>query len=265
VYACWQDDRSAASSGDSDLYFVELQGGAGRTNVLVGDDGANSNQSQPVLGFDRHGQPLVLWADDRGSTAQIYGAGSTYFKPVALASSLIAGATGGRVGTDPAAIVDEDDVSIEIPANAIDSDLVFSIWPVQNPPTSALPCLVGYEIGPSGVQFAVPATVTIPYRSSGSKRVPRWHNRETAMLSQQGITDIHYRNLANGLSAVSFKTTHLTTFYLLDGESEESVGVGCALSPYGQADIVGYFLPYSLLVPFMVLLRRKDGRHHVTY
>jgi len=264
VYACWQDGRWASYSGDSDLYFVALQPGAGSTNVLVGDDGANSNQSEPALGFDEYGQPVVLWADDRDATAQVHSSFSTYFTPTTLASGLIANSTGGRVGTDPVAIDDVDDVSIEIPDNACGCDLVFSISRVQNPPTSALPCLAGYEIGPSGVQFSSPATVTIPYRGSDSSPTPCWYNMLTANLSQQGITDVTHTTLPNGLSVVSFKTTHLTSFYLSEGVvgggSSGGGGGGCALSNSPDTSILGFFLPYSILLPCMVLLRRRDRR-----
>ena len=139
VYACWQDNRSMGSAHDSDLYFVEIRSGASGTNILVGDDGTNSNQSDPALGCDEYGQPVVLWTDSRGSTPRIYSACSTYFKPVALASALITRSAGGRVGQDPASISGDGDVSIQIPANACDCDMTVSISEIQNLPEVRVP------------------------------------------------------------------------------------------------------------------------------
>lgn len=263
VYACWQDNRSA---GDSDLYFVEIRSGVGGTNILVGDDGTNSNQSAPALGCDEYGQPVVLWTDSRSSTPQIYSAGSTYSKPVALTSALITRSAGGRVGTDPASISSEEDVSIQIPANASDCDMTVSISRIQNLPKFATLCLIGWEIGPSGVHFSFPATVTIPYTGSGSSPVtPYWYDPQTGTLSQQGMTEVASRTLGNGIPVVSFKTTHLTSFYLLANPLPAGVGSGggggCALSASPEGNVLGFFLPYTVLALLMLVLRWKDQRH----
>jgi hypothetical protein len=262
VYACWQDDRAVGGTQDSDLYVAEIRSGTGGTNILVGDDGTNSNQSDPALGFDQYGQPAILWIDDRAGARRIYGACSTYFRPVALASSLITRAAGGRVGVDPAAISGAGDVSIQIPAGACDSDVAISISEIQNLPSFAASSVAGYEIGPSGVQFSLPATVTIPYASSRTgQTTPYWYDSLTATLSQQGMTEITHRTLANGIAVVSFKTTHLTTFYILEGPIVAgSSGGGCALagSPGGSA--AGFFLPYGALVLLLLIFKWKDRR-----
>jgi len=274
VYACWQDNRSV---GESDLYFAEIKSGTAGTNILVGDDGTNSNQSDPALGFDEYGQPVILWADDRDSTTRIYGACSTYFEPVALASALIISAEGGRVGEDPNFIDDNEDISIEILPNAYDCDMVISISKIENPQKFRSPCITAYEIGPSGMQFSSPAIVTIPYTSSGSgQAIPYWYNTQTGTLSQQGITDITNTTLANGVSVASFKTTHLTTFYILEETSESDDrtgngfrdfsgggggGGGCSLSYFKEGNIVEYLLPYGALVLIMFILKRRDRRY----
>jgi PKD repeat protein len=264
VYACWQDSRPAGSAHDSDLYLVEIRSGASGTNVLVGDDGANSDQSEPALGCDEYGQPVIVWTDSRGSVPQIYSSCSTYFKPVALTSALIARSTGGRVGVDPASISHDEDVSIQIPANACDCDVTVGISEIQNLPKFTTLCITGYEIGPSGVQFSFPATVTIPYTASGSSRAtPYWYDAQTGTLSQQGMTEVTNKTLANGIPVVSFKTTHLSTFYVLESPLPTGGGGGgggCALSPVPEGDIAEFFLPYGALALLMYLWKRRDRK-----
>jgi hypothetical protein len=263
VYACWQDSRSAGSVRDTDLYFVEIRSGTGGTNILVGDDGTNSNQSDPALGCDQYGQPVVLTTDTRGGTPRIYSACSVYMTPVAVASALITRTAGGRVGVDPASIDSEGDVSIQIPATACDCDVTVSISEIQNLPKFTSLGIAGYEIGPSGVQFALPATVTIPYTGSGaSLKAPYWYDTQTGVLSQQGMTDITYRTLANGIPVISFKTTHLTTFYVLESSLpvSGSGGGGCALSRDPRGDVATFFVPYAGLMLLLLLVKRRDHR-----
>jgi hypothetical protein len=260
IYACWQDNRSIADSADSDLYFAEIRSGAGGTNILVGDDSTNSNQGEPVLGFDEYGQPVVLWIDDRSSTAGVYAACSTYPKPEVLASALIPAPQGGEVGKDPASRDDGTGVSVKIPSNACRFDTFFRILQMRNPPSFRSVCITGYEIGPSGMQFAVPVTVTIPQTGSTfGQGVPYWYNPQTGTLSQQGVTEVTNRILANGTPVVSFKTTHLTTFYVLERSVDGGAG-GCALSQFSQVNVVEFFLPYAALVSYTLFLRRKDRR-----
>jgi len=263
VYACWQDNRSVGSEQDSDLYFVEIRSGTGGTNILVGDDGTNSNQSDPALGCDEYGQPAIVWMDSRGGTPRIYSACSVYAKPVAVASALITRTAGGRVGVDPAAIDDVGDVSIQIPPTACDCDAVISISEIQNLPRFTSLSIAGYEIGPSGVQFAFPATVTIPYTAS-NPCPPYWYDAQTGALSQQGMTDVTYRTLANGIPVVSFKTNHLTTFYLLENSlpnGSTAGGGGCAMSSSQEGSIIEFLLPFGALMLLMLILKWRDRRY----
>jgi len=263
VYACWQDNRVVGSSQDSDLYLAEIRAGTGGTNVLVGDEGTNSDQSEPALSFDGYGQPVVVWTDSRGSTPRIYSASSVYVKPVALASALITRAAGGRVGPDPAAINEATDISIQMPASAYDCDVAVSIAELQNLPRFTAAGVAAYEIGPSGVQFTFPATVTIPYVRSGSGRAtPYWYDPQLGTLSQQGITEVTTRTLGNGIPLVSFKTSHLTTFVLLETPlaGGGSGGGGCAMSSSQEGSILELVLPFTLLMLFLYIWRRTDRR-----
>ncbi|MBM4028228.1 MAG: hypothetical protein FJ280_22970, partial [Planctomycetes bacterium] len=264
VYACWQDHRSVASSGDNDLYFVEIRSGIAGTNVLVGDDGTNSDQSEPALGCDEYGQPVILWTDSRGSAPRIYSAGTTYFHPVPWASGTISLSTGGRIGPDPASIADHRDVSISIPANAYGCDLPIAISQIRNPPQFGSRYRTGCEIGPSGIHFLVPVTVTIPYPSSASERaVPYWYDAQTGTLSQQGITNVVHRDLGTGLSALSFNTMHLTAFCVMEGSVNgvSGGGGGCALARSHDGRMGEFFLPYAALVLCLFALKTKDRRY----
>jgi hypothetical protein len=180
------------------------------------------------------------------------------------------------VGEDPNFIDDNEDVSIELLPNAYDCDMVISISKIKNPQKFQSPCITAYELGPSGMQFSSPAIVTIPYTSSGSGRaIPYWYNTQTGILSQQGITDITNTTLANGVSVASFKTTHLTTFYILEETSEidrtsnairdfsggGGGGGGCSLSYFKEGNTIEYFLPYVALALIMFILKWRDRRY----
>ncbi len=265
VYVCWQDNRSVNSSHDSDLYFVEIRSGVGDTNILVGDDGTNSGQSEPVVACDEYGQPAVLWTDNRGGTPQIYSAFSSYVKPAALASGTIAHLTGGRVGADPATITGSDDVSIAVPASAYTSDMTLSIAAIENSPRFNTPVLAGFEVGPSGIQFSFPATVTIPYTpSAAGHAVPYWYDKLTGTLSQEGISAVTSTRLTDGLSVLSFKTTHLTPFYVLDESASSAVGGGgggggCAVAPRGTpVNPIECLLPYAGALAAILVWWRRD-------
>jgi len=301
VYACWQDSRASGDAPDTDLYFVEIRSGVVGTNILVGDDGANSDQSEPALGCDGDGQPVILWTDDRDVTPYIYVAGGSCFGP-ALASASIPSASGGIVGPAPAAIDEITDISIRIPANAYDCDAVYTIWQVHNLPLFASACLAACEIGPSGVAFLSPATITMPHATSSTGlAVPYWYDAQTGTLSQEGISNVANTTSANGMPVVSFQTTHLTSFYILEGTvssgGDGGGGGGCSLAP-GQKkkadqtlpgtgnkgkhrsqmdpvpgtpkvagmvyppEVVEYFIPYAALAGIMICLRIRDRRRY---
>lgn len=300
VYACWQDGRASGDIPDTDLYFVEIRSGTAGTNILVGDDGANSDQSEPALGFDGDGQPVILWTDDRDVTPYIYVAGGSCFGPTALASASIPSASGGIVGPAPAAIDEITDISIRIPANAYDCDAVYTIWQVHNLPLFASACLAACEIGPSGVEFLSPATITMPHATSSTGlAVPYWYDAQTGTLSREGISNVANTTSANGMPVISFQTTHLTSFYILEGTVSDGGGGGgggCSLAP-GKAkqvdktmpstsnkkqrsqrdpvpgtpkvagmvyppEAVEYFIPYAALAGIMIRLRIRDRRRY---
>jgi hypothetical protein len=267
VFACWQDWRNVVSSSDTDIYFVEITSD-GKTNVFVDDDGTNANQSEPAMSVDRYGYPYIVWADSRSTNPQAYYVGSTYLSPEPLASQLVSASSGAIVGTNPASITSLDDVSIVVPAGACSCDMEITISRIMNPPEFAVPCLAAYDFGPSGIQFAQPVTITIPYAISGAGTLatPYWFNSLTGALSQQGITDIRDIVISPTLHALSFRTTHFTAFYLMSGSVGTAAtdggggGGGCALSATGEGSVIEFLLPYLALAGVMLLLKLRDGR-----
>jgi len=265
VFACWQDRRNIAGAiGDTDLYFAEVRSDGG-TNIFVGDDSTNSNQSQPAIGVDAQGHPYLVWSDSRSANAQIYYAGSTYLDSEAVDSELVVASAGATVGVNPASIDSVEDVSVTVPAGACPCDIRITISEIKNPQGFTVPCLAAYDFGPSGIQFNQPVTITIPYAVPASQGsvTPYWFNSLTGALSQQGITDIKDIVVSPTLHAVSFKTTHFTPFYVVEGTAGGTGGGGggggCSVSATGNGSIVEFLLPYVGLAAAMMILRLRDA------
>jgi hypothetical protein len=257
VFACWQDKRHTASSGDTDLFFWDVDSGSG-TNIFVGDDATNSNQATPVMGIDKYGYPYLVWVDDRNQNTDIYYAGSTFVRSTAMASQSVSPSSGATIGVD--------DVSIVIPAGAYPCELTITISKVENPPKLSEPRFsFQYEFGPSGAVFDKPVTITIPYSvSTDSPASAYWYNTLADELSQQGLTDVNTIVISSGLHAFRFKTTHFTQFLIggsSGGSSGGGGGGGCALSSPGQARFTEFLLPYIGLAAVMVMINRRDKRN----
>ena len=273
VFACWQDARNVATSGDTDVYFVEVGAGS-EESVFVGDDGSLSNQSEPALGVDSYGYPYIVWTDDRDGNTEIYYAGSTFMDPYVVDSQEVTASADHTIGIDPPTGL--DDVSVVIPAGASPHDVTVTVTKIQNPPHFSSLNAIGYDFGPSGLQFSAPVTITIPYLVADfgdDPPAPCWYNYDLPLnpLSQEGITDVEILEITPGVvNAVQFKTTHFTPYYLADALPSSGAvgggggGGGCSLSSAGQGDPAGFLLPYLGLGIVMVLLRRRDRRVHQT-
>lgn len=278
VFVCWQDARNAVNASDMDIYVVEIRAGD-ETNLLVGDGSTSKNQSEPVIRVDLDGRPYIIWTDDRNATDEIYFAASTFVEPTPLDEQLI-GAAGGTVGASlPAA---EDDVSVVVPAGACSYDVTVSVSKIQDLQPGSTAGVLPYEFSPSGVQFDVPVTITIPYSLadySDNPPEPYWYDSLTGTLTQQGITNIEYVALSTTVGAMRFQTTHFTPYTLVasdsDGDDEgtsvspsgssSSGSGGCSLSPVtGRRGIIAFFIPYALLAAVMIMVRLRDTRRHST-
>ncbi len=267
VFACWQDLRHARRrTTDTDLFIAELGPGSAGTNIFVGDDGTNSGQREPAIGVDSYNNPYVVWTDARSSRTEIYSTATTFVDPIPLDAKQVVASVGATIGVDPAAIDEPDDVSVIVPPGACQSDARISISRILNPPVAPAECLGSYDFGPSGIDFDVPVTVTIPYRFSGTggSAKPYWYDSLTGALSQSGITDIENIVINENLSALRFKTTHFTPFYLVasDPEPEDSDEFpgGCSVSATGHGSPKELVVPYSIVALVMAVLRRRDRR-----
>jgi len=263
VFACWKDQRDA----DTDLYFVQTNSNTG-TNVFIGDDSTNADQSQPAIATDIYGHPYLVWTDSRNTNTDIYYAGSTFVESTVLASKQISTSSDITVGTVPAAIDEVDDVSVIVPAGAHSCDIKITISRVKNQQKLTLECFsLPYEFGPSGINFTEPVTITIPYEVSGAGNSTSayWYNPLTGTLSQEGITDVENIVISSTLHALRFRTTHFTQFLVGGGIVAAAGGGGgggggCSISPNSQGGIAEFILPYIALSVAMTILKLRDRR-----
>jgi len=263
VFACWRDERNA----DADLYFAEISSDSG-TNVFVGDDGTNTDQSEPAIGIDGHGYPYLVWTNER---TDILYAGSTFIEPDALASTNVSIFSTATVGTVCNAIKSIHDVSAEMPRGAYLCEVEITISRIMNPQKINLDLdrfSEPYEFSPSGMEFIEPVTITIPYEVTGSENVSYtayWYNPLTDTLSQEGITDVETIVISSTLRALRFKTTHFSLFIL--GGVVGGLGLGggggggCSVFAGGEGNIFEFVIPYIGLAVVMVILKCRDVRN----
>ncbi len=237
VFACWQDMRNIVKSGNTDLYFVDVNNGK-ETNIFVSNNATSSNQSAPVIGVDRYGYPYLVWVDDRNQNTDIYYAGSTFVHSNALASQNVSPASDAIIGTKPANITSMNDISIAVPTGAYPCELNITISKVENPPKLPVSLFTfPYEFGPSGMDFNQPVTITIPYSvsASNSQAFAYWYNKLADALSQQGITNVETIAISPTLYAIQFKTTHFSQF-IVGGSISSSIQVTKCTITAGSKD-----------------------------
>ncbi len=237
VFACWQDMRNIVKSGDTDLYFVEVNQGK-ETNIFVSNNTTSSSQSAPVIGVDRYGYPYLVWVDDRNQNIDIYYAGSTFVHSNAMASQNVSPVSDAIIGTEPANITGVDDVSVVVPAGAYPCELNITISKVENPPKLPVSLFTfPYEFGPSGTDFNQPVTIIIPYSVSASNNpaFAYWYNKLADALSQQGITNVETIAISPTLYAIRFKTTHFSQF-IVGGSVSSSIQVTKCTITAGSKD-----------------------------
>ncbi|MFC1634006.1 choice-of-anchor Q domain-containing protein [Planctomycetota bacterium] len=270
VFACWRDERNVASAGDTDIWFVRANSGSGK-NVFVGDGGTNSNQIEPAIGIDQYEHPYIVWTDYRGTNTEIYCAASTYMRPTALASGQVTPTSGDvTIGIDPGSIAAVDDVSVVVPAGACPYDATITITELLNPPEFP-PGGFGicYDLGPSGLEFNASVTITIPHHVSDCPGLPiyrvYWYDPQIGDWSPVGGISANHEEKSPTMHAVTFETTHFTSFGVSAIASSVGGGGGggggCALSHSKDGSIVEYFLPYGVLALFMIVLKWRDRKY----
>ena len=210
VFVGWQDERNSPT--DSDIYFVDLSSSS-QTNILVTTDTTLSSQTTPSLGINADNDPYLLWVDGRGPDNDIYYSGATNIAGEYLASAEVNQQVGGIVGTPFDNIDDVDDVSVQVPAAALWSDVTISITKVHNPIAAfdSPMILPAYEFSPgSDLEFSKPVTITIPFETTENIIAAdiALYNPQTGRYSQSGLSNIEVLKISPTLSALRFDTTH---------------------------------------------------------
>jgi hypothetical protein len=270
VFAAWTDGRNVNKNSDTDIYFIE-NGSSGfldRHNILVNDDTGTAVQSSPAINVDLNGNPYLVWVDSRNGNKDIYYAGATSVDSILPTTVQIDGNTiTVQCSTD-------ENLKVSIPLAALPSGYDannVTIASVVNPP--ALPTGgfgVCYDFGPSGLIFNQAVTITIPHEASECPGLPvynaYWYNSATGTWSQTGISNVQHHTLSSTLHTVSFETTHFTAFCVSSTAETSSDsgggggGGGCAMSKYpGQEDIIGFFVPYIIVLITLLLISYVDA------
>jgi hypothetical protein len=269
VYASWQDWRNVDTTNpnDTDIYFAELSSSLG-TNIFVGDDGTNSDQSEPAIGVCILGFPYLVWTDGRNANTDIYYAASTFVEPIPIWTKDVQHLTGANWGDDYLGKLNSPgEINIKIPPRAFpfDCDIKISAWRIMNTNTQRLTAKESkgqFEFGPSGINFGVPITIAIAYEPSSAPAEVYWYDPLTDTLRQDGITNVTHIEKAT-VHIVLFKTRHFTSFYLVE-EAPAAVGGGggggggCAISANGRGNVIEYMLPYVFCIFVLLIIKLKD-------
>src|SRR3972149_1993499 len=111
-------------------------------------------------------------------------------------------------------------VRIEVPPGALSKETTITLSKaVNSPPFPSESKIEGtvVNIGPSGTQFQIPVTVTIPYKDVDSNgrldNTPISENVLTVFQHDEGTTDwenIPIYNLDTTLNKITFQVSHLT-------------------------------------------------------
>lgn len=187
-----------------------------------------------------------------------------------------------QITEDPNGVVDDaNDVTVEIPAGALNADTTITISKLLNPPE--LPpggFGVVYNFGPSGLQFDpnLPVTISIPHHEDDCPGLPVYnvylYNEQTGEWSQDGIsnarhlTDSQDPNLPSDVHVVRFDAEHFTSF----GVGATGGGVyrhddgGCSLSlsRHGNGDPVEFLLPFVAYIVVLASISWVDSRRRKT-
>jgi len=285
VFACWRDSRNVAFNADYDIYYAEKTGAEFGTNILVNDDIGQFTQTAPVINIDKDGNPYLVWVDNREGNNDIYAAGVTSIGDT-LRSRTVFASSGStqfvQVNETTEQVDDADDVGIEIPVGALPVDTTIKIAKLNNPPDPPAGAFgVFYEFSPSGLEFNMPITITIPHNASdcpGHAVYAVYFYDPTipppaSPWSQEGITNVEHitdledPNLPPDVHIIRFNSDHFTTFGAGSGvPSPPGVsgggggGGGCSVSAGSEGNIVEYFLPYIGFCIVLVILTLRDAR-----
>ena len=184
-------------------------------------DGNGSTQQSPLHTYDTSNAPgpyrislLVTDSHDGSVEARIP---LTLTESAVLAAEIVnpdLGATLEVVGQPQSTL---NGATVTIPADATSEPLVFTIGEVEE--TLPLPrgtfgtLLNQIEVGPTGMTFSVPVTITIPIPADTDltrKPLALYFDRATDEWLTTGMTDIRF--VTSPQKAIAFETTHFTPF-----------------------------------------------------
>ena len=283
VFACWQDSRNVSGNADTDIYYT-VKGNSGfGTNILVNDDIGTFTQTSPVIGTDIYGSPFIVWVDNREGNNDIYGTITTSTGDILRKTTvnyLLPTVQIVQINEDSDNIDDADDVTIEIPAGALPVSTEIRISQLNNPPDPPAGAFgIFYEFSPSGMEFILPVTITIPHAAADcpGHSVYNVYFYDPTILppaspwSREGITNVQHvtdlqdPSLPTGVHITRFNTTHFTAFGVGGGASVAAGGGGgggggCSVSAGGEGNIVEFLLPYIGFIIVLVILTVRDAR-----
>ncbi len=213
IYIVWHDQRNSEYGDQGDIYLAQStdKGNSFNTNILMNDDAGTATQNMPSIVLDVNGKHVnICWTDYRNGTADIYFVKNTV---ITVSKSL-------EIDCDDGGTVILDDVAselygaeVEIPTGALEADTTITIGEVDNPPD--LPeggFGVPIHLGPSGLTFDEPVTVTVPYDPSdspGDTIEVYYYDTTIDAWTNEGITFVSIDRVAH---TVTFTTTHFSIF-----------------------------------------------------
>jgi hypothetical protein len=283
VFACWQDSRNVSGNADTDIYYT-FKGDSGfGTNILVNDDIGTYTQTSPVIGINIDGNPYMVWVDNREGNNDIYGTVATSTGNIlrsTTVNALFPTVQIVQINENSDNIDDADDVTIEIPGGALPVSAEIRIAKFNNPPDPPAGAFgVFYEFSPSGLEFILPVTITIPHEAADcpGHSEYRVYFYDPSILppaspwslggitNVQHVTDLQDPSLPPDVHIIRFNTTHFTVFGV-GGGAPVAVGGGggggggCSVSAGGKGNIVEFLLPYIGFIIVLVILTVRDTR-----
>jgi len=184
-------------------------------------DGNTSTEQSPLHVYGSANAPgayrASLTVTDQPNTSTEVRLPLTITESGVLAGEIVDPAAGGDVTVANLPQNPLNGASISVPANALSGPRVFTICAVSEvlplPRATMGTLLQSIELGPTGMTFSQPITVSVPVDANVDPTrefVVVYYDRESGTWSGQGITNIHF--VSSPSPAVVFETTHFTVF-----------------------------------------------------
>jgi hypothetical protein len=280
VFTCWEDARNSENYQDpADIYYAGKTEDLFGTNIRVVDEPGSNTQTAPDIGVDNNGNPFIVWVDDRNGNDDIYYAGAITMEDP-LPTTVV-------VDVDNSSIVeatttDNLKVTVKIPdqpLGVLPSDITVrevDIEDLPELPTEGFPML--YDLGPNGLEFSQPVTITMLHRADCEHPDPEVYlvyyykyDQITGLgycelLGEGEHLDSDHPDVPDGFHAIRFTTDHFTTFGVGGFTPSAPAGGGgggdggCSVSVGGEGNIVEFILPYIGFFVVLAILTIRDTR-----